>query len=135
MGVVWGGALAAAVFAASAGGRVADGGTCELARVDRRTTSSLSCLACHDGTGGPGVEYRAEFEMGEPGRSMSHPVHVDYRAVAARQPDRYRPATALPPEVPLVAGRVECTTCHDGGSPDRQHVARVADLCQACHQL
>jgi hypothetical protein len=47
----WGAALAAAVtLAASAAARAGDDGTCELSRVDRRHTSSRSCMTCHDGS-------------------------------------------------------------------------------------
>jgi predicted CXXCH cytochrome family protein len=127
----WGAALAAAALAASAGARAADGGTCELSRVNREATTTRGCLSCHDGSAGPGVG----FKMGADDRAMSHPVEVDYAAAAAAHPGQYQPAAALPPEVPLVGGKVQCTTCHDGASPDRKRVVAVRDLCVTCHRL
>jgi hypothetical protein len=127
----WGAALAAAALAASAGARAADGDTCELGRADRRTATSRACMACHDGSAGREIG----FQMSADGRGMSHPVEVDYGAAAAAHPGQYQPATALPAEVPLVGGKVECTTCHDGASRDPRRVAAVRDLCLACHRL
>ncbi len=106
-------------------------GPCELEGAERSTTSSMRCIACHDGTAGPAVA----FQMAPDGRGMSHPVEVDYGAAVARQPDRYHPAATLPPEVPLVNGRITCTTCHDGASPDPKHVAIPRRLCESCHAL
>lgn len=131
MGARWGAALAAAALAASAGARAADGSACELSRVDRRTTTSRTCVACHDGSAGPAVA----FQMAPDGRGMSHPVEIDYRWSAAARPGQYEAAATLPPEVPLVGGRVECTTCHDGASGDPKRVVAVRNLCTVCHRL
>jgi predicted CXXCH cytochrome family protein len=111
--------------------RATPGGTCELSRVDRRSTPSQACMTCHDGSAGALIGFR----MAADGRGMEHPVTVDYAAAAAAHPDHLRPASALPAEVPLVRGKVECTTCHDGASPDRKRVATVSDLCLACHRM
>jgi predicted CXXCH cytochrome family protein len=66
---------------------------------------------------------------------MGHPVDVDYPSFAAEHPDQYQPASRLPPEVPLVRGRIQCTTCHDGASRDPRWVVEVKDLCLRCHKL
>jgi hypothetical protein len=66
---------------------------------------------------------------------MSHPVDVDYAAVVARQPDRYEPPSRLPREVPLVEGKVTCTSCHDGRSPDAKRVVALESLCTSCHRM
>jgi hypothetical protein len=124
-------ALAAAALAASAGARATDGGACELSRVERGMASSRSCLACHDGSTGPAIAY----QMSPDGRGMSHPVEIDYQRAAAARPGQYQAITALPPEVPLVAGRIECTTCHDGASHDPKRVVAVRNLCTVCHRL
>lgn len=126
----WGAAIAAASLAASAGARPG-AATCELGRVDRAASLSMRCLTCHDGSAGPAVG----FEAAAGGLVASHPVAIDYEAAAAAHPGQYRPIAALPPEVPLVGGRVECTTCHDARAPGPAHVAQVRDLCLACHQL
>jgi predicted CXXCH cytochrome family protein len=60
---------------------------------------------------------------------------VDYEAAAVSHPGRFHPAGSLPYAIPLVRGRVECTTCHDGASPDPKRVTPVRDLCVACHNL
>lgn len=49
---------------------------------------------------------------------------MDYASAQAREPARYAPAAALPPEVVLVDGKVTCTSCHDAASP---HPKRAAD--------
>jgi hypothetical protein len=88
-------------------------------------------MACHDGTAGASVGFVAR----PGGLGVSHPVGVDYAAAVARQPGRYATAADLPPDVPLVAGKVECTTCHDGASREPDHVVRGNGLCTACHRL
>lgn len=109
----------------------AAGGVCELEGADRATTSSQRCIACHDGTAGSPIA----FGVRPDGIGSSHPVEVDYGAAAARQPGRYHPAAMLPREIPLVNGRVACTSCHDGASPDPKRVVRATRLCQSCHAL
>ena len=102
--------------------------TCELARVDRARTPARACLSCHDGS-------VAASSIPAPTLGTSHPVGIDYAAARARAPDRY--AAALPADLPLVDGRIACTTCHDGAATDRYRLARPATgpLCLACHQL
>ena len=118
------------LFLALAGGpAAADGATCELSRVDRATTQSSTCMACHDGSVGPTVG----FEM-VPG-GMSHPVSVDYALAAASHPDTYVPPTLLPAGVLLVNGKVECTSCHDGALTTPNHVVEPTTLCYGCHRL
>jgi predicted CXXCH cytochrome family protein len=114
---------------APAAGRHAD--VCELRGADRSRTPSVRCMGCHDGSAGASIDYR----MVPDGTGMSHPVEVDYGAAHARRPDRFAPPETLPREVPLVGGRIACTSCHDGSSPDPKRVARVADLCLACHRM
>ncbi len=129
----WGAALAAAL-AVAAGAQAENGGTCELSRVaDRRLASSERCVSCHDGTGGTTIALQLHPTDGGP--ETSHPVEVDYGAAWSREPRRYAPGAALPREVPLVHGKVACTTCHDGASPRPNHVAAVRDLCAACHLM
>jgi len=142
MGARRGAALAACAVAAALAGSVSaradpfgpadepddgapDGG-CELSRADRAHTPARRCASCHDGT--------VADDAVTPGRN--HPVGIDYAAARQRQPDQY--SAALPPEVPLVDGRIACTTCHDGASQARGRIASprgVASLCLACHRL
>jgi predicted CXXCH cytochrome family protein len=123
-----GGARAAGAVGALA---VGASGTCELSRMDRARTPSTACMQCHDGSAGPAVPY----EMKAGGGGMSHPVGVDYAAAAARAPGRYQPESALPRDVPLVGGRIECTTCHDGSLTTPKQVVEQSRLCYACHRL
>lgn len=123
--------LAASASALPAVSRAAEREPCELSRVHRATTPSRTCMACHDGSAGQGIG----FQMRPGGHGMSHPVAVEYGLAAAARPGQYQPAGALPVEVPLVRGRVECTSCHDGASKDPKRVVAVRDLCLACHRL
>lgn len=105
---------------------------CELERVDRGTTTAQSCLACHHGDIGPG----AMFLMAPPGQQgVEHPVEVDYRQSFLHRPGQYAAPESLPPDVPLVNGKVSCTSCHDPRSPEQNHVTRPESLCIACHRL
>jgi len=106
---------------------------CELSpATDRARTPSQRCLSCHDGSTGAGTF----FEMGR-GRplGMSHPVEVDYGAIAGRKADRYVAPSLLPSDVPLVDGKVACTTCHDGASRLEKRTVDPARLCSSCHQM
>jgi len=99
---------------------------CQLGSVDRASTPSRLCIGCHDGTvtAAGGVALRGE-----------HPVGVHYQAALARRPEMLRP---VPAALVLVAGRIECTTCHDGASPERFHIALPmarSALCLSCHAL
>ena len=108
--------------------------TCELARVsDRGKASSFRCVACHDGTTGAGDV----FVMGRDGRgqSMSHPVEVDYGRAQLRDDRHYVPERLIPADVPLVDGKVACTSCHDPASRLAKHVVDPVRLCYACHRL
>jgi hypothetical protein len=39
------------------------------------------------------------------------------------------------PDVPLVDGKVACTSCHDGASPHPKRAVDPANLCAACHRM
>ncbi len=96
-------------------------GVCTLAIADRAHTPSSRCLACHDGS--------AARSLG-----ASHPVEVSYVAAATTAGATALPS-APPPELPLVEGRVACTTCHDGRAPLPARTALPGDgLCYACHR-
>jgi hypothetical protein len=129
----WVAALGAAAVALVCAGAAApsdraERAGCELVRADRARTRSTSCIACHDGTAG-----HATVATSTSGALGSHPVGVSYGLALARRPSEYASPGQLPPDVPLVAGRVECTSCHDGASRLPKHVAHGPDLCETCH--
>jgi hypothetical protein len=111
-------------------------GPCELATADRRATPSHRCVACHDGT-----IAASWVPLPLPGTAGDgeHPVEVDYeRARIARRDAHLRPASELPASLPLVGGKVACTTCHAADSKERGHVAVTlarSAMCFACHAL
>lgn len=106
---------------------------CTLFRAPRSVTSSRACLTCHDGT----LAHAAQPGQRVGGELANHPVDVDYEQ--ARTRDHYlRPSAQLPREMPLVNGKVECTTCHDGRSNEPMRTALPmarSRLCFACHDL
>jgi predicted CXXCH cytochrome family protein len=133
----WGIAIAAAGLCLAARGepQAALDAACELPRVaERQRTPSHACLACHDGSTGPGVAFERRSPRGA-GLGASHPVEVDYAAARARAPERYVPKGLLPADVPLVDGKVACTSCHDAAASARGRVVEPARLCLACHAL
>ena len=111
----------------------AAGGPCEMRSADRRSTSSQRCLTCHDGTTGAGIS----FALGGGTGRGDHPVDVGYERSRARD-RRLRPSAELPPSLPLVNGRIACTTCHAPESTEPGHTAmpmRLSAMCLACHDL
>lgn len=119
--------LALIAGAVAAGGIGAADEVCELSRVDRASTDSYLCMSCHDGSAGKVVP----FTMGPGG--MIHSVTVDYATAAASHPGTYVPAADLPKDVPLVNGKVECTSCHNWSQPAPSRVVDPLRLCYACH--
>ncbi|BDG08783.1 cytochrome c3 family protein [Anaeromyxobacter paludicola] len=108
-------------------------GTCTLSW-SSRAAGSRTCLSCHDGSLAHAA-LPARAAAGEP--LSNHPVAIDYEAARERDP-RLRPAAQLPPEIRLVEGRLECTTCHDPRSTLPASTAlpmRGSQLCFACHDL
>jgi predicted CXXCH cytochrome family protein len=127
----WGAALGAAVALAAAGARAADESPCGLSGAIRMLTGSMTCVSCHDGTAATAISLVRTPD----GAAASHPVGIDYADAALRHPGKYTPAANLPPEIVLVAGKVECTSCHDGRSPQRFKLAGQRELCLGCHRL
>jgi predicted CXXCH cytochrome family protein len=104
-------------------------GTCALGAADRKATPSGSCTTCH------GPVQGKQFKM--PGRQFGHPVDVSYEAAWAARAGRFRQPKELPAEVPLVDGKIACTTCHSPHSTTPSMLALGADgpLCVACHVI
>lgn len=110
---------------------------CALGRVSRRTATTASCLACHDGISAGGVNY------GGPGMAQgyshgSHPVDVDYNLASLKPHTKFQPLSALPSSIVLQDGKVTCTSCHDGSSPEAHHTAMPmyrSRLCYGCHDV
>jgi hypothetical protein len=121
----WGAAIGVAAALAAAGARATGESPCGLSGAVRSLTSSKGCVTCHDGTGASPISL---------GRN-SHPVGIDYAAAASSDPGKYASISQLPPEVALVGGKVECTTCHDGASRRPFKLAGGTELCLACHRL
>jgi predicted CXXCH cytochrome family protein len=106
---------------------------------------SLMCLSCHDGSTANdtigGVQWqdtRAQRIVGM-GHDLSqdHPVGVAYPQNRAG----YKPKAKVESDgvIPLPAGNVGCTSCHDAHSPlnDRYMLVKSNDrsrLCLSCHE-
>jgi predicted CXXCH cytochrome family protein len=115
--------------------------------------SSKLCLSCHDGTVAVGLTVTKGLittsgAMAAPdvfgaNLSTSHPVSmtpVDDGSLATTL--FTNPPTTKDPAVKLVAGKVECTTCHDPHVPRNDPVVPMflarsnsnGALCLACHE-
>jgi len=104
-------------------------------------TTSATCLQCHDGLVAANMTSPIPASTGTSslGKSSSdHPVGMDYVSAQTRWWNRLRPIALLPPEIQLVDGRVECSSCHDmsTGSATRLVLEmRGSRLCFGCHNL
>ena len=73
------------------------------------------CLGCHNGSMANDINMHAtgtsklihDFRSND-----DHPVGMVYQDTVRRDPQNYRPAIALHPNIRLVDGRVTCITCH-----------------------
>ncbi len=104
---------------------------CGLSTVDRTTTESVACLVCHDGTVATSMHVPVTADEGG-----SHPIEIDYELSRLRHPFGLKPAMVLPQALPLVNGKVSCTTCHDARSqtPSRTSMPMAGSaMCLACH--
>jgi predicted CXXCH cytochrome family protein len=92
----------------------------------RSLTPSATCIACHDGTSSAPVRLH---DM--------HRTSVEYEREWLKGTAGLREPAALPPAIVLVSGTtVECTSCHDPGSPQPHLTAMTLDrstLCLGCH--
>jgi predicted CXXCH cytochrome family protein len=115
--------------------------------------SSKLCLSCHDGTVAAGLTVTKGLiatsgSMAAPdilttNLATSHPVSmvpIDDGSLAASL--FTSPASTEDPTVKLVAGKVECTTCHDPHVPRNDPVVPMfltrsnsnGAICLACHE-
>jgi predicted CXXCH cytochrome family protein len=99
-------------------------------------TPSEACLNCHAaGTGSPWLrETGGQTLTFNP--HASHPLGIEVIAGSGRDERRLR--KDLDPRLRLLAGRLECTTCHDltAATPDLLvPFEQPYDLCLGCHHL
>jgi hypothetical protein len=77
--------------------------------------SSQDCLGCHADTW-PVVQAH-----------KSHPIDVDYAAVAEKRSDDFTPiAAVLASGIAVPGGKIACLTCHSLASPWKYHLAMPA---------
>jgi len=72
------------------------------------------CLGCHNGSTARHVNARAAGTVtpSHGFRTGDHPVGMIYEESVRKDPQSYRPATTLHPNIRLVDGRVTCISCH-----------------------
>lgn len=87
---------------------------------------SDECMHCHDGSAARAVR-----------PSASHKVGIEYARANALK-FHLRPLAVVPQGV-LIAGRVECTSCHAGHDVNSDRPFRLTkpltQLCLSCHDL
>lgn len=98
---------------------------------------SLECIGCHDGAVGKVVNYRVDGEetLTYAGRSMNHPIGMNYRE-KAQYNDKLRPVESLSPLITLIDGKVGCGSCHNQYSHELTMLAmsnNKSALCLQCH--
>lgn len=101
-----------------------------------RTNSLNTCLSCHDGSLARNLKLTMAVQTGgAPG--SEHPVPIAYAEAYARRPREFVPPTALPPEIQLVQGQVQCVTCHTTNAQGQWVPVRGSGgrpLCLSCHR-
>lgn len=103
--------------------------------------SSVQCLTCHDGSisGDAGTTslgsglWRHDTDVGR----NSHPIGVDYSEAYRDAPREYVEMGAIPPEIVLPGGKVECVSCHNLYAQN-EYLLSVTNqgsrLCLTCHR-
>lgn len=99
---------------------------------------SYACLICHDGTsiGGP-ADFQASGQTVRfsHGRSLSHPIGMDYSEAAAGNRE-LRSLESLSPRISLYEGKVGCASCHSMYSAQQSLLVfgnEGSALCLECH--
>ena len=94
---------------------------------------SASCLRCHDSTQALPEELPPGFDPPRPSPAAGHVTGV---AVPRRARSGYGTEPPTDPRLPLVQGRIECTTCHDLFNPSNDRLAQFEPrdtMCLGCH--
>lgn len=95
---------------------------------------SYECIGCHDSAIGM-ARSAGEETLTYAGRSMDHPIGMNYRE-AAQSNDELRPVESLSPLITLVDGKVGCSSCHNQYSHELIMLVmsnKGSDLCMQCH--
>ena len=94
---------------------------------------SESCLRCHDRDQQLPAELAEGFDPARPVRTANHVTGV---RVVHNRAGGYGTQPPIDPRLPLVNGRIECTTCHDLYSPTPYQLAQFEPrdaMCLGCH--
>lgn len=129
------------------------------ATTSQPTGTSKLCLSCHDGTvaydntaGGTTMSGNSAVGRGTLGLSDDHPISFDYNAALVTADGALHPVTRTVTigagadsktgsinDVMLIAGQVQCATCHDVHNKftDGANLLRISNagsgLCLTCH--
>jgi len=103
---------------------------------------SRQCLGCHDGVSASDYGFTTGGNSGVANAidlRRTHPVGIPYKRMGKHNRNaRLRPASLLPREVRLPAGRVSCVSCHDLYAKNRFRLTvpiENSHLCFTCHDM
>ncbi|GAM11467.1 doubled CXXCH motif protein [Geobacter sp. OR-1] len=95
---------------------------------------SAGCMACHDGTLGPGGDVKRSH--GENSTiSGSHPIGADYNNISYTK-NGYRNIHNIRASIKFVDGRLGCLSCHDLQNKEKNQLSASMNgsmLCFECH--
>lgn len=93
---------------------------------------SVRCLGCHNGSKGVRINVKsADQPLQIRGfQTVNHPMGMVYEDYAGRDPFGYHPQAAVEDTIPLIEGKVGCSSCHKLKPSRLQHPPQIQQTAQ-----